>query len=185
MKIVVALTGASGQIVGIRLLEILKNIGAKTYVIVSKTAKKIIELETNYDLNYIKSLSYKFYDEDEITASIASGSFKHNGMAIVPCSIKTASSIAYGIADNLITRAADVTLKEKRKLIIGIREAPLHIGHLKTLVRLAEIGATVYPLVLSFYIKPKGLDDLIDYNAYRIAELLGVEVEYTRWSDTE
>ena len=181
MRIIIALTGASGQIIGIRLLEILKERGVKTYLIVSKAAIRILRYETDLDLEYIKSLAYKFYNENEIDAPMASGTFKHDGMAIVPCSIRTASSIAYGITDNLISRAADVTLKEGRRLIICIREAPLHLGHLKTLTRLAEIGAIIYPLVFSFYIKPKDINELINHTASRIAELLGVEVEYKRW----
>ncbi len=183
MRIVVALTGASGQIVGVRLLEVLRDKGVKTYLIVSKAAEIILRHEIDLDLNYVKSLAHRFYNEDEIDAPIASGTFRHDGMAIVPCSIRTASSIAYGITDNLIARAADVTLKERRTLVIGIREAPLHLGHLKMLTRLAEIGAVIYPLVLSFYIKPKNLDEIIDHIAFRIAELLGLEINYKRWGD--
>ncbi len=181
MKFVVALTGASGQILGVRLIEKLRSLGSQVYVVVSEAAKVTLKAETEYDVDYIKSIATKYYDESEIHAPFASGSFKHNGMAIVPCSIRTASSIAYGITDNLITRAADVTLKEKRRLVLAVREAPLHAGHLQTLARLAEIGAIVFPPVLSFYHKPKTLDDVIEHIVSRIAELLGLDVNYKRW----
>ena len=179
MRFVVALTGASGQIYGFRIVEKLSKIG-EVHTIVSKTAKKIAEIE-GLDVEELKKLSTKFYEEDEITAPISSGSFKHDGMVIAPCSVKTASSIAYGVTDNLIARSADVTLKEKRKLILLIRETPLHLGHLKTLVRLAEIGAIIMPPVPAFYIKPKTIDDLIDHTVCRVLDLLGLEVECKRW----
>lgn len=181
MRFVVALTGASGQILGIRLIEKLIELGAEVYAVASAAAKITLKIETDYDEGYVREIATKYYDEDEIAAPFASGSFRHDGMAIVPCSIKTASSIAYGIADNLITRAADVTLKEKRKLVLAVREAPLHTGHLRTLTTLSEIGAVIYPPVLSFYTKPKNLDDMVDHTVSRIIELLGVEVDYKRW----
>lgn len=156
--------------------------GAEVYVIVSRAAEITLKAETDFSIEYLKSMSTEFFREDDISAPISSGTFKHDGMAIVPCSIKTASSIAYGIADNLIVRAADVTLKEKRKLVLAIREAPLHLGHLKTLTALAEVGAVVFPPVVSFYTLPQSLDDLIEHIVSRIAELLGVNVEYKRWN---
>jgi len=181
MRFVVALTGASGQIVGIRLIEKLIELGAEVYAVASAAAKITLKMETDYDEGYVREIATKYYDEDEIAAPFASGSFRHDGMAIVPCSIKTASSIAYGIADNLITRAADVTLKERRRLVLAVREAPLHAGHLRTLTTLSEMGAVIFPPVLSFYTKPKNLDDMVDHTVSRIIELLGVEVDYKRW----
>ncbi|WP_456330716.1 UbiX family flavin prenyltransferase [Archaeoglobus sp.] len=181
MRFVVALTGASGQILGIRLIEKLIELGAEVYAVASGAAKITLKTETDYDEGYVREFATKYYDEDEIAAPFASGSFRHDGMAIVPCSIKTASSIAYGIADNLITRAADVTLKERRRLVLAVREAPLHTGHLRTLTRLSEMGAVIFPPVLSFYTKPKNLDDMVDHTVSRIIELLGVEVDYKRW----
>lgn len=181
MKLIVALTGASGQIVGIRLIEKLRAKGIEVYAIASRAAKITMKSETEYDETYLREIATKFYDEDEIYAPFSSGSFKHDGMVIVPCSVKTASSIAYGITDNLITRAADVTLKEGRKLVIAFREAPLHKGHLSALLRLSELGAIVYPLVLSFYSKPKTIEDLVDFTVSRIMEQLGIEVDYKRW----
>ncbi|HIP25244.1 MAG TPA: UbiX family flavin prenyltransferase [Archaeoglobus profundus] len=180
MRYIVALTGASGQIYGVRLIEEL-NKKAEVYVIISNAAKTILRLETDYDTKYIKRIAHNLYEEDDLTAPISSGSFKHDGMVIAPCSVKTASCIAYGITDNLITRAADVTLKEKRKLIILIRETPLHLGHLRMLTRLAEIGAIIMPPVPAFYIRPKTLDDIINHTIARIMDLLGLDVEYKRW----
>ncbi len=182
MRFIVALTGASGQIYGIRLIELLREV-AEVYAIVSNAAKLTLEVETDYDVEYIRSIATAYYEESEISAPPSSGSFKHDGMVIAPCTIKTASSIAYGITDNLITRAADVTLKERRKLILLVRETPLHLGHLKTLCRLAEIGAIVMPPVPAFYIRPKSVEDIVNHTVARVMELLGVDVEYERWSD--
>ncbi len=180
MRFVVALTGASGQIYGVRLVEKLSEF-AEVYVIVSNAAKVTLRAETDFDLEYLKGMATEFYEEHEITSPLSSGSFKHDGMVIAPCSVKTASCIAYGITDNLITRAADVTLKERRKLVLLIRETPLHLGHLKTLCRLAEIGAIVMPPVPAFYTKPKTIDDIVNHTVSRIMELLGLDVEYERW----
>lgn len=181
MRFIVALTGASGQILGIRLIERLIESEAEVYAVASRAAKITLKAETEYDESYVREISTKYYDEDEIAAPFSSGSFRHDGMAIVPCSIKTASSIAYGIADNLITRAADVTLKERRRLVLAVREAPLHLGHLRTLTRLSEIGAVIFPPVLSLYTRPRTIDDLINHTVSRIMELLGVDVDYQRW----
>ncbi|MCQ4153112.1 MAG: UbiX family flavin prenyltransferase [Archaeoglobales archaeon] len=181
MKLIVALTGASGQIVGIRLIERLVSKGIEVYVVASRAAKITMRAETEYDEAYLREIATKYYDEDEIYAPFSSGSFRHDGMAIVPCSMKTAASIAYGITDNLITRAADVTLKERRRLVIAPREAPLHKGHLSALLRLSELGAIVYPLVVSFYSKPKNVEEIVDFLVSRIMEQLGFEVEYKRW----
>ncbi|RLI85132.1 MAG: aromatic acid decarboxylase [Archaeoglobales archaeon] len=178
MRFVVALTGASGQIYGFRIVEELSRKG-DVYVVFSKNAKIISDLE-GLNVNILREFA-RVYDEFDMTAPISSGSFKHDGMVIAPCSIKTASSIAYGISNNLITRSADVTLKEGRKLILLIRETPLHLGHLKTLLRLAEMGATIMPPVPAFYIKPKSIDEIVNYTVYRVLDLLGVDVDYGRW----
>ena len=180
MRLVVALTGASGQIYGIRALEMLKN-KVETHLIISNSAKVTIEVETEYSIEYIKSLADRFYEENELKAPISSGSFKHNGMLIAPCSIKTAASIAYGITNNLITRAADVCLKEGRKLVLLVRETPLHYGHLKMLARLAKIGATIMPPIPAFYTKPKSIEDIVNNTVSRALEILGIEVDYPRW----
>ncbi len=181
-RIIIALSGASGQIFGVNILKKLSKCNVETYLIVSNTAKKILELETGISVEELKKLAYKYFEYDDLTAPISSGSFYHDGMIIAPCSINTASSIAYGITNNLITRAADVTLKERRPLIILIRESPLHIGHLRTLLLLAEMGAIIMPPVPAFYIKPKTIDDLIDNIVGRVLEKLDIQVEFKRWS---
>ncbi|MFN3383264.1 MAG: UbiX family flavin prenyltransferase [Archaeoglobaceae archaeon] len=181
MRFVVALTGASGQIIGIRLIEKLVEKGHEVIVIATRAAKITMKTETNFDEGYLREIATKFYDEDEIYAPTASGSFRHDGMAIVPCSMKTASSIAYGIASNLVTRSADVTLKERRKLLVAFREAPLHSAHLEALLRLSNLGTIVFPLVMSFYSKPKTIEDLVNFTVARIMEQLGIDVDYKRW----
>jgi 4-hydroxy-3-polyprenylbenzoate decarboxylase len=181
MRLVVALTGASGQIYGVRILEVLKKRDIETYVIVSKAAEITLKAETTYDLSYLKSLSTKFYRDDEIAAPISSGSFKHDGMVIAPCSMKTAASIAHGIADNLITRAADVALKEKRKLVLLVRESPLHPGHLKALLYLSELGAIVMPPLPAFYIKPRSIEDIVNHTISRVLEKFEIDVDYKEW----
>ncbi len=182
MKLIIALTGASGQIYGIRILEILKDLNVETHLIISPLAEANIKIETDYSVDDVIGLADYVYRYDEMDAAIASGSFKHNGMIIVPCTIKTASSIAYGIADNLIVRSADVTLKERRKLLLAIRETPLHLGHLSTLKKLAEIGAIIFPLIPMFYTKPKSVKDLIDHTIGRILDLFDIEHDlYIPW----
>ncbi|MCS7118520.1 MAG: UbiX family flavin prenyltransferase [Archaeoglobaceae archaeon] len=181
MRFIVALTGASGQIVGISLIEKLVDRGFEVIVIATRAAKITMKSETEYDETHLREIATKYYDEDEIHAPPSSGSFRHDGMAIVPCSMKTASSIAYGITSNLVTRSADVSIKEGRKLIIGFREAPLHSGHLEALLRLSKLGAIVFPLVLSFYSRPKNIEELVDFTVSRIMENLGLEVDYRRW----
>ncbi|WP_203218957.1 UbiX family flavin prenyltransferase [Geoglobus acetivorans] len=180
MRFIVAMTGASGQIFGVRLLEILRD-HAEIHLVISSAARITAEHELDVPLSQVEKLADFVYSEDDIAARIASGSFRHDGMAIVPCSIKTLSSIAYGMADNLITRAADVTLKERRKLVLAVRETPLHINHLRAMVRVTEAGGVVMPPVPAFYIRPEKIEDIVDHFASRVAEVLGVQVDYRRW----
>lgn len=184
MRLVVALTGASGQIYGIRMLEVLNESDVEVHLVLSPAAQKNIEIETDYSIEDVKMLADYVYDFNDVGAAIASGSFKHDGMAIVPCSIKTASSIAYGIASSLIVRAADVTLKEKRRLVLAVRETPLHLGHLSTLTRLAELGAVVFPPVPAFYSRPKSIDDIVNHTVGRILDFFDIEHGlYTPWGE--
>ncbi|AEA47719.1 UbiX family flavin prenyltransferase [Archaeoglobus veneficus] len=180
MRLVVALTGASGQIYGIRVLEELAKRDVETHVIVSKAARITLEAE-GYSISDVEKLSSYFYSDDELAAPISSGSFRHDGMIVAPCSIKTASSIACGIADNLVTRAADVTLKERRKLLLLVRETPLHTGHLRTLLTLSELGAIIMPPVPAFYIKPKSVDEIVTHTVARALSFFDIEVESKRW----
>lgn len=183
MRIVVAITGASGVQYGIRLLEVLKTYSeVESYLIISENAKQIIELESNEKLREIRKLADHSYDAGDLAAPVASGSFELDGMVIIPCSMKTLASIANGFADNLITRAADVCLKENRKLVLVIRETPLSLLHIENMLRAKEAGAVIMPASPAFYIKPKKIDDLLDFIAGRVLDLFKLEHRlYKRW----
>jgi flavin prenyltransferase len=183
-KIVVGFSGASGIIYGIRLLEILHSINIQTYLIISEWAKKNIEIETDKTLEYVKSLSSVNYDNFKLDASISSGSFLHDGMVIVPCSMKSLSSIANGYDDTLISRAASVTLKESRKLVIVPRETPLSRIHLENMIKLQEAGAIILPAMPGFYHKPSTIDEIIDHLVGKILDQLKIEHDlFKRWKD--
>lgn len=183
-KIVIGFSGASGIIYGIRLLEILHSINIQTYLIISEWAKKNIEIETDKTLEYVKSLSSVNYDNFRLDASVSSGSFLHDGMVIVPCSMKSLSSIANGYDDTLISRAASVTLKESRKLIIVPRETPLSIIHLENMVKLQEAGAIILPAMPGFYHKPSTIEEIIDHLVGKILDQLNIKHDlFKRWKD--
>jgi 4-hydroxy-3-polyprenylbenzoate decarboxylase len=183
-KIVIGFSGASGIIYGIRLLEILHSINIQTYLIISEWAKKNIGIETNKTLEYVKSLSSVNYDNFKLDASVSSGSFLHDGMVIVPCSMKSLSSIANGYDDTLISRAASVTLKESRKLIIVPRETPLSRIHLENMVKLQEAGAIILPAMPGFYHKPSTIDEIIDHLVGKILDQLNIKHDlFKRWKD--
>jgi len=182
MRLVVAITGASGSIYGIRLLEVLKEKGIEVHLIVTKNAEKIIFHETGKTINDVKSLASFCYGEEDLTALIASGSFEFDGMIVIPCSMKTLSGIASGFAFNLVIRAADVTLKEKRNLILVPRETPLNVIHLLNMLKLAKIGAVILPPIPSFYNCPKSVDDIINHTVGRILDILKIRHElYKKW----
>ncbi len=183
-KIVIGFSGASGIIYGIRLLEILHSINIQTYLIISEWAKKNIEIETDKTLEYVKSLSSVNYDNFKLDASVSSGSFLHDGMVIVPCSMKSLSSIANGYDDTLISRAASVTLKESRKLIIVPRETPLSRIHLENMVKLQEAGAIILPAMPGFYHKPSTIEEIIDHLVGKILDQLNIKHGlFKRWKD--
>jgi 4-hydroxy-3-polyprenylbenzoate decarboxylase len=183
-KIVIGFSGASGIIYGIRLLEILHSINIQTYLIISEWAKKNIEIETDKTLEYVKSLSSVNYDNFRLDASVSSGSFLHDGMVIVPCSMKSLSSIANGYDDTLISRAASVTLKESRKLIIVPRETPLSRIHLENMVKLQEAGAIILPAMPGFYHKPSRIEEIIDHLVGKILDQLNIKHDlFKRWKD--
>ncbi|HKQ22386.1 MAG TPA: UbiX family flavin prenyltransferase [Nitrososphaeraceae archaeon] len=183
-KIVIGFSGASGIIYGIRLLEILHSINIQTYLIISEWAKKNIEIETDKTLEYVKSLSTVNYDNFRLDASVSSGSFLHAGMVIVPCSMKSLSSIANGYDDTLISRAASVTLKESRKLIIVPRETPLSRIHLENMVKLQEAGAIILPAMPGFYHKPSTIEEIIDHLVGKILDQLNIKHDlFKRWKD--
>jgi flavin prenyltransferase len=174
-RLVVALTGATGVIYGIRLLEALSAVpGMETHLICSSPAKRTLIEETDYSVRDVERLAHVVHDVKDIGATIASGSFRTAGMVVAPCSIRTAAAVATGVTGNLITRAADVTLKEGRPLLLMVRETPLHLGHLRTLVALAEMGAVILPPLPGFGSRPKTLDDLVNQTVVRVLNRLGV-----------
>jgi 4-hydroxy-3-polyprenylbenzoate decarboxylase len=174
-RIAVGVTGASGAVYGIRFLEILRGLPAvESHLIVSDAARRTILEETDYSLKDVEALATHRYSNKDIGASLASGSFKTDGMVVVPCSIKTAAAIAHCLADTLIARSADVTLKEGRPLILVVRESPLHLGHLRVLTSLAEMGAVILPPMPAFYNRPKQIDELVTHTLARVLDRLGL-----------
>jgi 4-hydroxy-3-polyprenylbenzoate decarboxylase len=185
MKLVVALTGASGVIYGKRLLEVLQTEKIETYLVISNAAKEIIEHELGTNKESIEKLANHVYEVSDWNSPIVSGSFKTDGMVIVPCSMKTLSGIANGFAENVILRAADVILKEKRKLILVPRETPLNTIHLQNMLYLAQQGASIVPAMPAYYHKPKTVDDLIDFVVGKVLDLLEINhALYERWHST-
>jgi 4-hydroxy-3-polyprenylbenzoate decarboxylase len=185
-RIVVGLSGASGAIYGIRFLEHLRALpDVETHLVVSDAAKRTIVEETDWAVKDVLALATHRYDNKDIGAAIASGSFKTDGMVIVPCSVKAAASVAHCLADNLLTRAADVILKEGRPLILVVRETPLHLGHLRVLTALAEMGAVILPPMPAFYNRPKQIEDLVDHTLGRVLDRLGLPQQLvTEWPGT-
>lgn len=183
-KIVIGFSGASGIIYGIRLLEVLHSINIQTYLIISEWAKKNIVIETPKTLEYVKSLSSVNYDNSKLDASVSSGSFLHDGMVIGPCSMKSLSSIANGYDDTLISRAASVTLKESRKLILVPRETPLSRIHLENMIKVQEAGAIILPAMPGFYHNPSSIDQIVDHLVGKILDQLKIKHElFKRWKD--
>jgi flavin prenyltransferase len=183
-QIVIGITGASGVIYGIKMLSLLKEKDIETHLIISESGKKNIEIETTFKSSEVATMADHCYDNQEMTAALASGSFRTDGMVVIPCSIKTLSGIANSYAHDLLSRAADVTLKEKRKLVLVVRETPLHIGHLKLMQTAAEYGAHIFPPLPSFYNHPKTIDDIINQTIGRIFDYLGIEHNlFRRWGE--
>lgn len=187
MKIVVGVSGASGAIYGVRLLERLHLVAeVETHLILTRSGEKTLFLETGKKSADLKALASYCYPLEDIACRLASGSFRTDGMVVAPCSIHTMSAIATGITSNLLTRAADVTLKERRKLILLVRESPLHLGHLKTMVALAEMGAIIAPPIPGFYHHPANVMDLVDHSLDRVLDLLGLPAgDQRRWDGPE
>jgi 4-hydroxy-3-polyprenylbenzoate decarboxylase len=183
VRIIVGISGASGAVYGLRLLERLKNHkDVETHLILTTSAQKTLYLETGKLAGDIQSMADFSYPLGNIASRLASGSFPTDAMVIAPCSIHTMSAIAYGISSNLLIRAADVTLKEKRKLVLMIRETPLHVGHLKTMVALAEMGAIIAPPIPGFYNRPETVMDIVDHSVDRVLDLIGLpDPQARRW----
>jgi 4-hydroxy-3-polyprenylbenzoate decarboxylase len=182
VRLIVAITGASGVIYGKRLLKVLQEKNVETHLIISKAAEKVIEHELEKTKEDIEKLANHAYDVNDWNAPIVSGSFKTDGMVIIPCSMKTLAGIAHGYSDNLALRAADVTLKEKRKLILIPRETPLNVIHLRNMLALAEQGVTILPAMPAYYHKPKDIDDLVDFVVGKVLDILEIDhALFKRW----
>jgi len=181
--LIVGITGASGAIYGIRLLEVLSFIkNVETHLIISEPAEAIINYETGRSLEDVKQLASFSHDIRDIGAQIASGSFKTDGMIVAPCTVKTMSAIANSYSENLLIRVGDVTLKEKRQLLLLVRETPLHIGHLRNMERLCEMGATIMPPAPAFYHKPQTIQDIVDHTVGKMLDIFGIEhTLFQRW----
>ncbi len=180
---IVSITGASGADIAFELLKILKKEQIEIVLIISKNAEKVIELETEYKISDFLSLADHCYQEFDLAAAPSSGTHKFNSMIIVPCSMKTLSAIAHGFSDNLITRAADVTIKENKKLILVVRESPLSVIHLENMLKLAKIGVIIAPPIPSYYIKPNSVADLTRQLVGRILSLLNINTDIKRWGN--
>jgi 4-hydroxy-3-polyprenylbenzoate decarboxylase len=182
--LIIGITGASGAIYGIRLLEVLSlNKEVETHLIISEAGEKIIRSETDWKVEQVKALADSYYDIHDTGANLASGSFRRDGMVIAPCSMKTLSALANSYTDNLLTRSADVTLKERKRLVLLARETPLHLGHLKNMERLTEMGAVVLPPVPAFYYKPQTIQELIDHTIGKVLDIFDIQHNlFPRWS---
>jgi 4-hydroxy-3-polyprenylbenzoate decarboxylase len=182
MKVFIGITGASGVIYGVKVLELLRRASVEIHLSVSKTAEKVIKLETDYDIQYVKSLADYIWDEGDLSAPPASGSFGIDAVAVVPCSTKTLAAIANGFTVNLIVRAAEVGLKERRRVVLVVRESPLSLVHIRNMELATMAGAVVMPAAPGFYTRPKTIEDLVTTFAGRVLDLLGVKHNFTpRW----
>lgn len=185
-RLVIGITGASGAAFGISALRALASTDIETHLVVSKAAARTIAEETDMSLDDVRAMADVAHNNLDIGASIASGSFRTLGMLVAPCSVKSASEIAWGITSSLLSRAADVTLKERRRLVLMFRETPLHSGHLRTLTQLDSAGAIVMPPVPALYSKPRSVQELIDHSVGRALDLLGIDVGLVRrWKDDD
>ena len=185
-RLVVGISGASGVILGVRLLDILRGIGVESHLVMSRSAEVTLAHETDLKVQEVRARAAVQYPVTDIGAAISSGSFRTLGMIVAPCSIRTMSEIASGVTSSLLTRAADVTLKERRPLVLMVRETPLHLGHLRTMTQLAEMGAILYPPVPAFYAKPRGIDDLVDHALGRALDLFGLDAGVVRrWGEPD
>jgi flavin prenyltransferase len=181
-RLIVGISGASGVVYGVRMLEVLRDVGIETHLVMSKAAELTLIYEMDMKPKDVRALASHFHAQADIGASISSGSFQTMGMVIVPCSVRSMSEIAAGTTGSLLSRAADVVLKERRRLVLAFRETPIHAGHLRTMTQLTEMGAIIAPIVPAFYNRPKTLDDVINHTVGRLLDLFGVETNLVkRW----
>ncbi|GLR83155.1 UbiX family flavin prenyltransferase [Azospirillum oryzae] len=183
-RLVVGISGASGVIYGIRMLQTLRRIGVESHLVVNRSAEVTLAHETSMKVAELRALADVSYAAADIGAAVSSGSFRTLGMVVAPCSVRTMSEIASGVTSTLLTRAADVALKERRRLVLMVRETPLHLGHLRTMTALAEMGAVIAPPVPAFYAKPQSIDDLVDHSVGRVLDLFGLDAgNLRRWGE--
>ena len=183
-RLIVGISGASGIVYGIRLLEVLRETQYETHLVMSQSAEVTLAHESKMKVADVKALADVVYSNGDIGAAISSGSFQTAGMVVAPCSIRSASEIATGVTSTLLTRAADVILKERRRLILMVRESPLHTGHLRTLTHLSEIGAVIAPPVPAFYSKPSSVDDVVNHTVGRVLDMFGIDAGLVRrWGE--
>jgi len=186
MRLIVAMSGASGAVYGVRALEVLHDLGAETHRVLTKAALETIRLETELSRAQVEKLATKAHRVDDITSTLASGSFRADGMLVIPCSMKTLAGIASGYSDNLLLRAADVTIKERRRLVLVVRETPLSLIHIENMATVTRAGAVVLPAMPAFYHRPKTVEELVDQVVGRSLDLLGVEHNLSRrWGGPE
>jgi len=184
-RLVIGISGASGVAYGVRLLELLQGLPVETHLVMSKAAEVTLAHETERKVADVQALAHRAYAATDIAAPLASGSFRTRGMIVAPCSIRSMSEIAYGTTSSLLTRAADVTLKERRPLVLMVRETPLHLGHLRTMTALAEMGAVIAPPVPAFYAAPATLAEMIDHTLGRVLDVFGIELPgLSRWGES-
>lgn len=188
-RLIVGISGASGAIYGVRLLQVLRDVAeVETHLVMSQAARQTLALETDYSLRDVQSLANVVHDARDIAASISSGSFKTAGMVILPCSIKTLSGIVHSYTDSLLSRAADVVLKERRPLVLCVRETPLHLGHLRLMTQAAELGVVIMPPVPAFYHRPQSLQEVVDQTVNRVLDQFDIELPhdlFTRWQGSD
>lgn len=181
-RIIVGISGASGIVYGVRMLEVLRRAGVETHLVMSKAAEMTLGYESDLKAKDVRDLADVAHPIADIGASISSGSFRTMGMVVIPCSIRTMSEIATGVTSSLMSRAADVVLKERRRLVLAVRETPLHSGHLRTMLQLSEMGTIISPLMPAFYNKPQSIEDIIDHSVGRIVDLFGLDAGIVkRW----
>jgi 4-hydroxy-3-polyprenylbenzoate decarboxylase len=182
-RIIIGISGASGAAYGVRLLQALRELGCESHAVITKAGEMTLGYELKMKRGEFAALADNLYAVGDIAAPIASGSFRTLGMIVAPCSVHSMSQIATGVTENLLTRAADVCLKERRKLVLMVRETPLHVGHLRSLTQLAEMGAIIAPPLPAFYAEPKTISDLVDYSVGRVLDLFGFDWPIKRWGE--
>ncbi|HSG55330.1 MAG TPA: UbiX family flavin prenyltransferase [Paracoccaceae bacterium] len=186
LRMVVGISGASGVVYGKRLLEVLRDVGIESHLVMSRAAYVTMAMETDFTPRDLEALATVTHSNKDIGAACSSGSFKTLGMIVAPCSVKTMAEIATGTTSNLLSRTADVTLKERRRLVLMLRETPLHLGHLRNMASVTEAGAIVYPPVPAFYAKPQTLDEMVDHTIGRVLDLFDIDAGLAhRWSGTK